>query len=95
MHADRGYSAAAQDDNGDVIFITPNTPGRSEEAKKAHGRLHGFHEGINGKLKKFAVLENRFRHDLDLHGKCFFAVVALVQLGMMVETSPFHVEFKE
>ena len=25
VHADRGYSAAAQDDNGNVIFITPNT----------------------------------------------------------------------
>ena len=95
VHADRGYSPAARNDNRDVIFITPSTPGKLEEARIAHGRLHGRHEGVNGKLKKFAVLENRFRHGLDLHGKFFFAVVALVQLGMMVETSPFHVEFEE
>ena len=95
MHADRGYSETAEDEDGEVIFITPNSPGLDGEARIAHGRLHGRHEGVNGKLKQFSVLNNRFRHNLELHGECFLAVVTLVQLGMMVETSPFHVEFVE
>ena len=95
VHADRGYSAGAQNEDGEVIFITPNSPGMTEKASIAHGRLHGRHEGVNGKLKRFSVLENRFRHNLDRHGECFFAVVTLVQLEMVVETKPFHVEYSE
>ena len=94
VHADRGYSNSPEDD-GEVIFITPNTTGLTNAARRAHGRLHARHEGVNSKLKKFAVLENRFRHDLELHGECFFAIVTLVQLGMMVETAPYDIDYTE
>ena len=94
VHTDRGYSGTVDEDGG-VVFITPNTQGLEGDARRAHGQLHGRHEGVNGKLKRFSVLENRFRHDLDRHGECFFAVVALVQLEMMVETTPYHVEYAE
>ena len=83
------------DENSNMVFIDPNTPGMSDEARIAHGRLRGQHEGVNGKLKRFLVLENRFQHDLDWHGECFFSVVALIQLDMMVETPPYHVEYAE
>ena len=94
VHADRGYSASP-DDDGERVFITPNTPGLAGEARRAHGRLHARHEGVNGMLKRFAVLENRFRHEIQLHEKCFFAVVSLVQLTMMVEDLPRDVEYAE
>ena len=94
VHDDRGYSALP-DNDGRLVFITPNTPGLNNELRKAHGRLHARHEGVNGKIKKFAVLENRFRHEVQLHEKCFFAVVTLVQLTMMVEEIPRDVSYEE
>ena len=94
VHADRGYPVGPNDE-GEVLFITPNTQGLDGEARIAHGQLHARHEGVNVKMKKFAVSENRFRHDLEMHGECFYAVATLVQLRMMVETTPYHVEYIE
>ena len=92
--ADRGYRQT-DDDGGELVFFTPNTPGLTDAHRRAYGRVHARHEGVNGKLKKFAVLSDRFRHDLDLHGECFFAVVALVQVSMMVEETPYEVNYEE
>lgn len=38
------------------------------------------HETVNSRIKQFAVLTNAFRHDLDLHYKCFHAVANITQL---------------
>lgn len=43
-------------------------------------RIRAHHEQINGRLKSFSCLENRWRHSLDKHKYCFFAVATVVQL---------------
>ena len=42
--------------------------------------IRARHEALNKRLKQFAVLGSRFRHNLELHSQCFFAVLNLVQL---------------
>ena len=48
------------------------------------------HEALNKRLKQFAILGSRFRHDLGLHSTCFFAVLNLVQLGIQRGEVIFH-----
>lgn len=69
--ADRGY-------NDPDYFNFPN--GNNDEKKKA---IMARHETLNGRLKSFSFLQNRFRHDLHLHPLYFNAVVNLTQ--MMIE----------
>ena len=77
------------------MFITPNTQGRTDNQRRAHERVHARHEGVNSKIKKFGAIGDRFRHDLDLHGECFFAVVSLVQVSMMADEEPYEVNYEE
>ena len=46
---------------------------------KRAARLRARHEQINGRLKSFSCLSNRWRHDLHKHKYCFFAVAVIVQ----------------
>ena len=59
VYADRRYSNTA-DKNGQLVFITPNVPGVYEELQASNSRAHLRHEGVNGSIKKCAVLENQF-----------------------------------
>lgn len=47
-------------------------------------RLHTIsrarHETVNRRLKQFAAVGSRFRHDVHLHSACFHAVANLTQL---------------
>ena len=40
------------------------------------------HENLNRRLKQFNVLSHRFRHSLDFHSDCFFAVASLTQIDI-------------
>lgn len=45
-------------------------------------RIRSRHETVNGRLKRFGCLEQRFRHKLSNHRFCFNAVVVIVQIGL-------------
>lgn len=69
--ADRGY-------NDLNYFVIPN--GENDQKKK---EIMARHETLNGRLKTFSCLRERFRHDLLQHPLYFNAVVNLTQ--MMIE----------
>ena len=52
------------------------------ENLKIQGRVHSCHETVNGCFKSFAILENRYHHDLKTHGYVFCAVAVLTQLSI-------------
>lgn len=68
--ADKGYK------DGDY-FIFPTADDPYALRKK---QIMARHETLNRRLKKFSVLGIRFRHSLELHPKCFHAVVNLTQV---------------
>jgi hypothetical protein len=71
--ADKGY----RDGN---FFVTPiSDPDSAATQKKIMAR----HETINARLKAFRVLSTPFRHDIDLHETCFYAVANIVQLMIL------------
>jgi hypothetical protein len=47
-------------------------------------RVRSRHETVNNRIKQFKVVAETFRHDLRLHGDCFYACAVLTQL--MIET---------
>ena len=68
--ADLGYA----DPN---YFITPRyQPETSIQQKEIMAR----HETVNKRFKQFSVLKTTFRHQIDLHCLCFYAVVNIVEL---------------
>ena len=57
--------------------------GRHDFLSSVHNSLRARHEAMNGRLKTFKVLTERFRHDISLHSICFFAVANVAQLGLL------------
>jgi hypothetical protein len=64
------------------------------EADALQKRVQGRHETINARLKHFAILEERFRHDITQHGYVFRAVAVLVQLSIKNGDPLFNVNYK-
>ena len=58
-----------------------------------HRRIRARHETLNGLLKNFVVLRQSFRHRIDFHCECFFAVLN-VQEGFTLST-PFIPQVEE
>lgn len=46
-------------------------------------RVLARHETLNGRLKEFAILQERFRHPLKKHPSVFHAVINIVQVSIM------------
>ena len=55
---------------------------RYDFISSVHNSLRARREAMNGRLKAFKVLSERFRHDLSPHSTCFFAVTNVVQLRL-------------
>jgi len=71
--ADKGY----RDNN---FFITPNSnPESTLQQKKIMAR----HESINARIKAFKIVGGTFRHAVDKHQSCFYAVANIVQLMLL------------
>lgn len=66
--ADKGYKLAGK-------FKQP-----SNSREK---RLLAWHETLNGRLKQFSILSERFRHPLNKHPLVFHAVLNIVQISIM------------
>jgi hypothetical protein len=75
--ADSGYI-----DGGKFAF-TPN--GLNDADQRLQTVLRARHETVNGRLKRFRILRNTFRHDLNLHRGVFLAIANIVQLEMELE----------
>ena len=60
--ADGGYR------DGNQFFETPNGLHDADQRMKATARAR--HETINARLKRWNVLKDVFRHDIDKHGMC-------------------------
>ena len=68
----------------DTRCIVP--PPQSHPMAHIYSVLRSRHETANGRLKRFDVLRNKFRHNPNLHVYCFYAVLNIVHLDM--EASP-------
>ena len=72
--ADKGYRGEPE------VIDRPDAGSLEWQEKKKLARSR--HETVNGRIKKFNVMGNKFRHDMDLHDVCFDAVVVIVQLNI-------------
>lgn len=80
-HADSGY-------RGEPEKIITQTAPISAWMKVMNGLTRAWHEKVNGKMKRFKVLDYPFRHSRQEHGQCFAAVAAIVQLNMLMVEKP-------
>lgn len=62
------------------IFVSQKGEG-NHEWKKAKSRYRARQESVNSRLKIFRCLQDRWRHDHDLHGYVFRAIALLTQLS--------------
>ncbi len=46
-------------------------PGLNHPMHRLLAVIHARHENLNKRLKQFAVLKNKFRHEVSLHSYCF------------------------
>ena len=83
--ADGGYSSA------DGYCETPNGLVDADQYMKGVARAR--HETVNRLFKNWGILERRFRHRVDLHGRVFVAVANLVQASLQLEEPTFQVNY--
>ena len=67
---------------------------QNEEADNMQKTVQGRHETINARLKKFAILRERYRHDITQHGYVFRAVAVLVQISVKNGDPLYDVDYK-
>lgn len=77
--ADKGYRDSTN-------FIFPN-----DNNNRRHKQIMSRHETLNSKIKKFEVLNQRFRHPLYRHPLCFHAVVNVTQLSIEFENGIYSI----
>ena len=73
---------------GDRGYRSPrivHSLGASNEKERREKLLRAYHEQINGKIKSFSSISQRWRHELHKHSTCMFAVVNIVQLQLLLE----------
>jgi hypothetical protein len=77
---DRVYGNASVPGWNDILSL-PNLTD-SKELNNFKARAKSRHEAVNGRLKKFKVLDDTYRHEHKKHGLVFTAVCVLVQYSM-------------
>ena len=70
--ADRGY-------RGDLKIVIPHLF-KNKEQKKAMDIIRARHETVNGRLKNWNSLQQKFRHSLRKHNLVFRSVLVLEQI---------------
>jgi hypothetical protein len=85
--ADGGYR------DGRTFGDTPTGYNNDDQRMKALARAR--HEVINSRLKQWGVLKQVFRHNLDNHGKIFFAIANVTQLSIETYGPPFEVLYND
>jgi hypothetical protein len=92
---DRGERVEADDGyiGEDPTFVVAASGLRfmeSEAQTNVRKTLRMRHETVNERIKQFAVLTDRFRHDILKHGDCFFFLHALCSLKLCSITTSIH-----
>ena len=93
LHNNEYYIADGGYRDGGQFSITPS--GVHDYGERQRQVVHAKHETINRKLKQWAILNNKYRHDLQRHGKVFHAVANIVQLGLETDRPVFQIEYDE
>lgn len=84
--ADLGYK-------GEPTVIRTPIDYVSKSDLRAKKNARARHETVNGVIKKWQVLTQKFRHDRKLHRHCFVAVAVLVQLSFEQGEGPWQVRY--
>lgn len=74
VEADDGYKGEPKS------CKTPSEMCSMLEGRRFRQRVRARHETINARLKKFGILEQRYRHNILQHGVIFRAVAVMIQL---------------
>lgn len=90
---DRGEKFLADGIYNDGSGWSETPSGLNNDDQRMKARARARHEAVNGRLKQFAILERRFRHNVQLHGKVFMAVANVVQAAIQLEQPPFQVDY--
>ena len=53
------------------------------------------HETINSRIKAYAIVSTKFRHNIGIHTQCFYSITNLVQLELKYESPAFQLEYVE
>lgn len=64
---------------------------RTHRDIQKHKRIRARHESMNGRLKKFNILNVPFRHSLSKHNMVFFAIANIVQLEIEMNGNTFEI----
>ena len=89
VEADDGYIG---EDPGAVIAPGGLRYNKTEAMEKARACIRYRHETINSRLKQFAILSERFHHDIEKHGDVFRACAVMTQLSFEYDKAPFEIE---
>ena len=72
---------------------TPTGRNNDDQRMKAIARAR--HETINGLFKNFAIMRERYRHNLNKHRRVFKAVANLIQAKTMLDGPTFGVQYND
>ena len=89
VEADNGYRGS-----GPWYVKCPANIGNPTANLEMQNRVRSRHETVNGRFKSWAILEERYRHDLSTHGYVFRAIVVLTQLSIENGEPLFKVDYK-
>lgn len=78
VECDNGY-------RGEPLAISLKEEFRNEEHRRSKDLARARHECINRFFKRFEVLHEIFRNDINHHSKCFWAVAVIVQLSIALD----------
>lgn len=78
VEADDGYSAECP-----ATTKTPNRVSRGAgECIRLNQKQRNRHKTVNERFKNFGCMNNKFRHSVEKHGRCFFCIAIIVQISM-------------
>ena len=85
--ADHGYN--------DGYMYAMTLTGLQEYADNVQASIRARHKTINGRLKKWRVLSDRWRHAPHKHGVMFRAIATVVQLGLETDERVWDIYYDE
>ena len=80
---------------GSLYHETPDKSRRDTPYERMKAKARARHETINGRIKVFGCLSNRWRHPLKKHGTAFRAVANIIQVQIEKEGTTFAVQYND
>ena len=80
---------------GSLYHETPDKSRRGTPYERMKAKARARHETINGRIKVFGCLSNRWRHPLKKHGTAFGAVANIIQVQIEKEGTTFGVQYDD